>query len=1270
MSAAEGEEEGAEAKIEQLLRPKTRICSIINPPKSKTEAKESTDLVTWMNDIEKDSVYDRFPTHIQSLFPMSYFGMQMETGNFVPQYRKNLFHVVTFLDVNSPMSGAVCNALQEVWRTGEAVKLGVVAYSSDDLVLEGSEEEEESLLSVHQRLARSFHVVEEFLGAHVACQMLGDAGKKYNMLQHVATEEEAAMKDLSQLMKKYSKKLKKKFAKPLDQMIATGEIDLDNKLEVSKNFKKAVNKASRSAKFAQNVGFAGSNDTAIAVTVNGVFVGGSQALREGLEPFLNQKPLEDKQVYRELDAFFETFSKQIQAPLKEEVARARQLYHSYAIGQEDSALDKLLEWKNCVPRYSTDLMKAQMSSFSSNPSKGCSEESNYSPIDFSREETESYKALFSAEHKWLDAREEEEEEVGPSTGYIAVIGDGSAGWSALCSIAKHLDSKLKQTSAKYASTGINAVASVVTNSDSGSNLHAFIDTVVSSFSARQSINIFTKACHQLEERALLTDSLQADEELVKEGGIISSLRTSMTALDISEMREMKRKQGRENAIASGLGMGPGQSGIVTSNLVMRVKEERKQEIIVKDLMLMDVVFTHALFGDALRGSALGTPSSRMSASSFLIKTFYQKQAKSPLILDDGGQSQFVTEKVHELASTCSQSCVKLQMTAPEENMGNISGNLDIVLVVDPLSKFAQRISPLLSFLRHTFSGTITLILWPKFGFDDLPIKTYYAYAIPQWPADDTNVLWPNPLAAHFTSLPSTTTLSTQLDTPEAWLTGATVASLDLDNLKLEDLGSSASTMYAEFEIESLIVSGSCMDLTAMETWNYEEMYPTGLRLMMGSGGEEENSLSREKKKQHFVDTMVMKNLGYFQLKASPGRFSLGLVPGCSSEMFQFAGGNVHKSLLVSSFDGSLDLSLMVERVDHKNADVLMCEKEESAKGKAKANANANSAAVPEKKTSWLARVFGKKSEPNKTNNGNTLNIFSVASGHLYERFLRIMILSVIKNTQSPVKFWFIKNYMSPKLKKVLPAMAKEYNFDYELITYKWPSWVLRQTEKQRIIWAYKILFLDVIFPMSLDRVIYVDADQVVRSDLMDLQNMDIGGRPYAYTPFCDNYKEMDGFRFWKQGFWQGHLKGKPYHISALYLVDLQAFRGKGAGDDLRILYNGLAKDPNSLSNLDQDLPNYAQDLVPIFSLPQEWLYCETWCGKKSKSKAKTIDLCNNPMTKEPKLQSAKRIVSEWTSLDEEQHAFVERIEGVATSSAAASQKVVTGTATNSDKNEL
>ena len=34
----------------------------------------------------------------------------------------------------------------------------------------------------------------------------------------------------------------------------------------------------------------------------------------------------------------------------------------------------------------------------------------------------------------------------------------------------------------------------------------------------------------------------------------------------------------------------------------------------------------------------------------------------------------------------------------------------------------------------------------------------------------------------------------------------------------------------------------------------------------------------------------------------------------------------------------------------------------------------------------------------------------------------------------------------------------------------------------------------------------------MRADLKELNDLDLYGAPYAYTPFCDSRKEMDGFR--------------------------------------------------------------------------------------------------------------------------------------------------------------
>ena len=47
-----------------------------------------------------------------------------------------------------------------------------------------------------------------------------------------------------------------------------------------------------------------------------------------------------------------------------------------------------------------------------------------------------------------------------------------------------------------------------------------------------------------------------------------------------------------------------------------------------------------------------------------------------------------------------------------------------------------------------------------------------------------------------------------------------------------------------------------------------------------------------------------------------------------------------------------------------------------------------------------------------------------------------------------MKVWFIKNYMSPQMKRFLPHMAAHYGFDYEFVTYKWPSWLHKQARSR------------------------------------------------------------------------------------------------------------------------------------------------------------------------------------------------------------------------------
>uniref|UniRef100_A0A8C1FNV5 UDP-glucose ceramide glucosyltransferase-like 1 n=1 Tax=Cyprinus carpio carpio TaxID=630221 RepID=A0A8C1FNV5_CYPCA len=562
---------------------------------------------------------------------------------------------------------------------------------------------------------------------------------------------------------------------------------------------------------------------------------------------------------------------------------------------------------------------------------------------------------------------------------------------------------------------------------------------------------------------------------------------------------------------------------------------------------------------------------------------------------------------------------------------------DVVAIVDPLTRDAQKLAPLLVVLGQVVNMKVQVFMNCRAKLSEMPLKSFYQYVLePDVTFFGNNSLSPGPVA-RFTEIPESPLLTLNMITPESWMVEAVRSPYDLDNIHLQEVN---GVVNAEYELEYLLLEGHCFDLSTGQP-------PRGLQFTLGM---------RQEPLMH--DTIVMANLGYFQLKANPGAWILRLREGRSEDIYQIQAHDATDSpvdagdviVVLNSFHSKIIKVRVQKKPDKLNEDLL-------SEG-------------TESKGLWdsITSFAGGPSVDGDDKKKDVLNIFSVASGHLYERFLRIMTLSVLQHTKTPVKFWFLKNYLSPSFKDTISHMAKAYGFQYELVQYKWPRWLHQQTEKQRIIWGYKILFLDVLFPLAVDKIIFVDADQIVRADLKELRDLDLEGAPYGYTPFCDSRKEMEGYRFWKTGYWASHLAHRKYHISALYVVDLKKFRKIAAGDRLRGQYQALSQDPNSLSNLDQDLPNNMIHQVAIKSLPQEWLWCETWCDDNSKTTAKTIDLCNNPKTKEPKLSAAVRIVPEWSKYDNEIKQFLKRVkeqkeeitEGRSSSSSSSSPPQHTG----------
>ena len=550
---------------------------------------------------------------------------------------------------------------------------------------------------------------------------------------------------------------------------------------------------------------------------------------------------------------------------------------------------------------------------------------------------------------------------------------------------------------------------------------------------------------------------------------------------------------------------------------------------------------------------------------------------------------------------------RITVSNPEEP------SIDIVAVIDPTTELAQRWVPILDVLAKLDSVALKILLNPRTHIKELPIKRFYRHVLEAEPifGDDGSLTRPQ---ATFRNLPEEALLTLGMDVPPSWLVASKESVHDLDNLKLSSL-KAGTNVDAVYELEHILIEGHSRDLTA-------GMPPSGVQLLLGT-----------EKNAHFDDTIIMANLGYFQFKAQPGYWKITLKAGQSERIFNLdsiggmgykpAPGDENNEVALLSFQGKTLFPRLSRKPGHEEDDVL------------EAGLKPGSAMdYLSKGWNFASGVLSSVTGSHKEEHAD-INIFSVASGHLYERMLNIMMVSVMKHTKHSVKFWFIEQFLSPSFKSFLPHLAEQYGFSYEMVTYKWPHWLRAQREKQREIWGYKILFLDVLFPLSLDKVIFVDADQIVRTDMYDLVTLDLEGAPYGFTPMCDSRTSMEGFRFWKQGYWHKFLRGLPYHISALYVVDLNRFRQMAAGDRLRGQYHQLSADPGSLSNLDQDLPNHMQHSIPIKSLPQDWLWCETWCSDEALETAKTIDLCNNPLTKEPKLDRARRQVPEWTAYDEE-----------------------------------
>ncbi|KAL3311755.1 UDP-glucose:glycoprotein glucosyltransferase 2 [Cichlidogyrus casuarinus] len=123
--------------------------------------------------------------------------------------------------------------------------------------------------------------------------------------------------------------------------------------------------------------------------------------------------------------------------------------------------------------------------------------------------------------------------------------------------------------------------------------------------------------------------------------------------------------------------------------------------------------------------------------------------------------------------------------------------------------------------------------------------------------------------ARFEYLPGRSLFTLAIDAQQEWMISAVRADHDMDNIKLAQQTSKTDNyeVSADYQLDYLIVEGHCLDEVTMQP-------PRGLQFDLGTTSH-----------PHVYDTIVMANLGYFQLKAAPGAWNLQLHEGLSEQLY-------------------------------------------------------------------------------------------------------------------------------------------------------------------------------------------------------------------------------------------------------------------------------------------------------------------------------------------------------------------------------------------------
>ncbi|XP_075911288.1 UDP-glucose:glycoprotein glucosyltransferase 1-like [Petromyzon marinus] len=112
---------------------------------------------------------------------------------------------------------------------------------------------------------------------------------------------------------------------------------------------------------------------------------------------------------------------------------------------------------------------------------------------------------------------------------------------------------------------------------------------------------------------------------------------------------------------------------------------------------------------------------------------------------------------------------------------------DVLAIVDPVTRDAQRLAPLLAVLSEVVNVHLRLFMNCKPKLSEMPLKSFYRYVLEAdvtFTVDGRSTAGPS---ARFVDLPQSPLLTLNMMTPEGWLVESVRAAYDLDNIYMEEV---------------------------------------------------------------------------------------------------------------------------------------------------------------------------------------------------------------------------------------------------------------------------------------------------------------------------------------------------------------------------------------------------------------------------------------------------------------------------------------------------